>query len=377
MDKPLILVVEDDFALLEGIRELLELTGYRVIPATNGVEALEKLNHYKPDLIVSDIMMPEMDGYEFHSKVRERVELLTIPFIFLTARGEKVDIRRGKSMGADDYITKPFDDEDLLVAVEAKLTRWRSLREVQDEEIADLKHKILLTLSHEFRTPLTYIINYAEILDMEEEGLSSEDFAEFMQGIKRGAVRLNALVEDFLALVELQTGEALQAYYYRRTRLDDPVAWLRIQAKQKEAAAQEAGLELVVDVDEDLPAFVVDETYLSDALRRLLDNAIKFSKEASTQVSFTAKAADGHIQIVISDEGIGIPEDELDQLFDIFHQIDRAKNEQQGTGSGLAIAKGIIELHGGEIEVKSELGMGTTMLIQLPIDPPDSSVKRK
>jgi signal transduction histidine kinase len=372
MDKPLILVVEDDFALLEGIRELLELTGYRVIPASNGVEALEKLNHYKPDLIVSDIMMPEMDGYEFHSKVRERVELLTIPFIFLTARGEKVDIRRGKSMGADDYITKPFDDEDLLVAVAAKLSRWQSLRDVQDEEIADLKHKILLTLSHEFRTPLTYIINYAEILDMEEEGLSSEDFAEFMQGIKRGAVRLNALVEDFLALVELQTGEARQAYYYRRTRLDDPVAWLRIQVRQQESLAQEAGLELVIDVDEDLPSFVVDEVYLSDALRRLLDNAIKFSRDNSKQVSFSAKAVDGQVQIVIIDEGIGIPEDELDQLFDIFHQIDRAKNEQQGTGSGLAIAKGIIEIHGGEIQVKSELGVGTTMLINLPVDPPDT-----
>ncbi len=180
MDKPLIMVVEDDFALLQGIRELLELTNYKVVPASNGVEALELLNRFRPDLIVSDIMMPEMDGYEFHNKVRERVELLTIPFIFLTARGEKVDIRRGKSLGADDYITKPFDDEDLLVAIEAKLARWQSLREQQDEEISDLKHKILLTLSHEFRTPLTYIINYAEILDMGDEDLTSEDFSEFM-----------------------------------------------------------------------------------------------------------------------------------------------------------------------------------------------------
>ncbi len=242
MDKPLIMVVEDDFALLQGIRELLELTNYKVVPASNGVEALELLNRFRPDLIVSDIMMPEMDGYEFHNKVRERVELLTIPFIFLTARGEKVDIRRGKSLGADDYITKPFDDEDLLVAIEAKLARWQSLREQQDEEISDLKHKILLTLSHEFRTPLTYIINYAEILDMGDEDLTSEDFSEFMQGIRRGAVRLNTLVEDFLALVELQTGEARQAYYYRRTSVDDPTAWLRIQAKLVEQQAKEANL---------------------------------------------------------------------------------------------------------------------------------------
>jgi signal transduction histidine kinase len=371
MDKPLIMVVEDDFALLEGIRELLELTNYRVVPASNGVEALELLNRYRPDLIVSDIMMPEMDGYEFHGKVRERVELLTIPFIFLTARGEKVDIRRGKSMGADDYITKPFDDEDLLVAIEAKLTRWQSLREIQDEEISDLKHKILLTLSHEFRTPLTYIINYAEILDMGDEDLTSEDFSDFMQGIRRGAVRLNVLVEDFLALVELQTGEALQAYYYRRNRVEDTAAWLRIQARLSETQAREANLELLLDVPEELPSFVIDEAYLSNAIRRVMDNAIKFSNEESDKVSFSANEMDGEIVIQIKDEGVGIPEEDVENLFNIFHQIDRAKSEQQGTGSGLAIVNGIVEIHGGRIEVESQIGVGSTFKIFIPIDPPD------
>ena len=372
MDKPLIMVVEDDFALLEGIRELLELTDYRVVPASNGVEALELLDRFRPDLIVSDIMMPEMDGYEFHSKVRERVELLTIPFIFLTARGEKVDIRRGKSEGADDYITKPFDDEDLLVAIGAKLTRWQVLREKQDEEIAGLKHKILLTLSHEFRTPLTYIINYAEILDMNDEDLTSEDFSEFMQGIRRGAIRLNTLVEDFLALVELQTGEAVQAYFYRRVLLEDPVAWLRIQAKHVEAKAKEANLEMAIDVPEDLPPFVVDEAYFSNALHRLLDNAIKFSDEKSEKVSFSARVENDEIVILLEDEGVGIPEEELGDLFNIFHQIDRAKIEQQGTGSGLAIARGIVEIHGGRIEAESKLGIGSIFKVYLPIDPPDA-----
>ena len=155
MAKPLILVVEDDLALLEGVRELLELTDYSVLTAANGREALDVLETQCPDLIVSDIMMPEMDGYQFHEKVSEQPELSAIPFIFLSARGEKTDIRRGKELGADDYITKPFDDEDLLVAVRAKLNRWENLRQHRDDEVADLKSKILLTLSHEFRTPLT------------------------------------------------------------------------------------------------------------------------------------------------------------------------------------------------------------------------------
>ena len=146
----------------------------------------------------------------------------------------------------------------------------------------------MVWISHEFRTPLTYIINYAEILDMGDEDLTSEDFSDFMQGIRRGAVRLNALVEDFLALVELQTGEALQAYYYRRTRVEDTAAWLRIQAKLSETQAREANLELVLDVPEELQAFVIDEAYLSNAIRRVMDNAIKFSNEESEKVSFSA-----------------------------------------------------------------------------------------
>jgi len=284
MTKPLILVVEDDLALLEGIRELLELTEYRVLIAANGREALEVLEKQHPDLIVSDIMMPEMDGYEFHAKVSEQPELSAIPFIFLTARGEKADIRRGKELGADDYITKPFDDEDLLVAVRAKLNRWENLRQQRDEEVADLKSKILLTLSHEFRTPLTYIINYSDLLELEGKEIAGEDFPNFMQGIRRGALRLNSLVDDFLILVEIETGEAEGAYRYRRRRIEETGLWLRVIAKPFQTAAEERELTLVTDIPEDLPPLVADEAYLSDAIGRLLDNAIKFSTNESEWV---------------------------------------------------------------------------------------------
>ena len=178
-------------------------------------------------------------------------------------------------------------------------------------------------------------------------------------------------MEDFLALVELQTGEALQAYYFRRTRVEDSSAWLRIQAKLSEPQAKEANLELVLDVPEELPSFVIDEAYLSNAIRRVMDNAIKFSSDQSKKVSYSANAVDGEIVIQITDEGVGIPEEDVENLFNIFHQIDRAKSEQQGTGSGLAIVKGIVEIHGGRIEVESQLGIGSTIRIFIPIDPPD------
>lgn len=372
MTKPLILVVEDDLALLEGIRELLELTEYRVLIAANGREALEVLEKQHPDLIVSDIMMPEMDGYEFHAKVNEMPELSAIPFIFLTARGEKADIRRGKELGADDYIIKPFDDEDLLVAVRAKLNRWENLRQQRDEEVADLKSKILLTLSHEFRTPLTYIINYSDLLELEGKEIEGEDFPDFMQGIRRGALRLNSLVDDFLILVEIETGEAEEAYRYRRRRIDETGLWLRVIAKPFQTAAEKRELTLVTDIPEDLPPLVADETYLSDAIGRLLDNAIKFSTDESEWVRFSAEANDDRLILRIQDQGQGIKEQDMGGLFDVFYQIDRAKREQQGSGSGLAICRGIIGIHGGEVGVESEFGKGSTFWVSLPFEPPDS-----
>jgi two-component system sensor histidine kinase/response regulator len=369
MAEALIMVVEDDLALLEGIRELLEISGYRVMTASNGREALDALEDERPDLIVSDIMMPEMDGYTFHAAVREIGRLTSVPFIFLTARGEKSDIRRGRSAGADDYITKPFDDEDLLAAIRGKLSRFEAVRSQQSEEIEDFKHKILLTLSHEFRTPLTYILNYSDLLSQEGSSLSSEDFDEFMFGIKRGAERLNRLVEDFLILVELESGEARNAYNFRRAQVEETSAWLRILARRFTPEAERKKLELRIDVPDDLPPIVIDETYLSDAIGRLLENAIKFSEADSQWVRFAASEEDGKLLLHIQDQGIGIAEEELNRLFDLFHQIDRAKREQQGIGSGLAICRGIVALHGGELTVESKVGQGSTFHIALPIEP--------
>lgn len=369
MSKPLILVVEDDLALLEGVSELLKLSGYRVLAATNGREALGKLDEHRPDLIVSDIMMPEMDGYAFHSAVRERPDMFTIPFIFLTARGEKRDIRKGKASGVDDYITKPFDDEDLLVAVDSKLKRWADLQKRRDEEIEDVKHRILLTLSHEFRTPLTYIINYADMLNATDPTASREDFLEFMDGIRRGAKRLNKLVEDFLVLVEIETGEAKEAYHYRRQEFDDTSAWLRVVARRFQADAEAKDLELILDIPDNLPSIVGDEIYLTDAIGRLLDNAIKFSREESEWVRVSASQSDGYLRIDIHDQGIGVEPENVDRLFDLFHQLNRQEMEQQGTGAGLAICKGIIEIHGGKVALESVQGEGSTFTIMIPFEP--------
>lgn len=367
MASSLILVVEDNLALLEGIQDLLEVSGYRVMIAESAEQALSLLGESQPDLIISDIMMPGMDGYQLYEEVRKRNELVDVPFVFLTARGDKSDIRRGKELGADDYITKPFEEEDLLVVVRAKLARRRAIEQRLDARFTDLKRTILNTLSHEFRTPLTYVLNYAELLESEGDEISSEEFQQFMQGIHRGAERLNRLVTDFITLVELETGEVETVYRHRRRELQDVGPWLRVVVRRQEDAARKRNLDLVLDVPDDLPVIMADERYLADAIGRLVENAIKFSKSTSRAIYVTARADERELQISVRDEGVGIRKEEVASLFSVFHQVDRQKLEQQGAGSGLAICRGLVGLHQGEVSVESEPGVGSTFTIRLPI----------
>jgi signal transduction histidine kinase len=364
MSNATILVVEDDAALLEGLSDMLELSGYEVLTARNGVEGLATLEQRLPDLIVSDINMPRMDGYQFYGLVRARPDWVSLPFIFLTAKSEKADVRRGKMLGADDYITKPFEEADLLVAVQAKLNRRAQLDAAHGRQVADLKRTILTTLNHEFRTPLTYITTYADMLG--DSNVSADEFREFMRGIQRGSERLRRLVEDFILLVELQTGEAQHTYERRCSRLNDLSMLLRMAVERVASRAEARQVRLVEEIVGQLPVILADREYLLDAICRLLDNAIKFSRKAGGQVRLCAGPGGRGLLIQVIDQGIGMPASELDKIFDVFYQIDRAKMEQQGSGSGLAIAHSIIRLHGGELTAFSQLDQGSTFTIDLP-----------
>ena len=374
-----ILVVEDDVALLEGVRDMLELAGYRVLTACHGREALQVLEtHPQPDLIISDVMMPRMNGYEFYEAVRARPEWVAIPFIFLTALGEKSDVRLGKQLGADDYIVKPFDEEDLLVAVTAKLRRSAQLQAAQDQQVSSLKHSILTMLNHEFRTPLTLVTSYTEMISESGGKTDTAEFEEFLRGIRKGSDRLRRLVEDFIFLVELESGEARKVYEWRRTLVTDLRALIEAAVAPYRSIAASRGLGLVVDVPQGLPPLLADVEYLEDAVRRLLDNACKFSQQGVIRVTAGlrqavptgAGEAEGQRDwgsIAVSDQGIGIAAEELPRIFEAFYQSNREKLEQQGSGSGLAIVKGIVEMHGGQVEVESQPGVGSTFTIVLPV----------
>ncbi len=360
-----ILIVEDDLAMSSGIRDVLEMNGYRVQLAENGVEGLKTLDRFHPDLIISDIMMPEMDGFEFLEQVRRHSRWAAVPFIFLTAQGQRPDIRGGTQLGADDYLVKSVDLEDLLVVVRAKLDRALTIQQQSRREMDDLKRNLLNMLSHEFRTPLTYITGYVDLI--QEGEWSAEDLQKFLGRIKGGSNRLNRLVEDFLLLVRFETDDARQAYLMDKGPFNNWTGLVaRVFDRQYEAAAGRQ-VTLMHEIETNLPLVEVHEGYLESAVMRLVDNGIKFSKHTGGHV-WVKVALDGNrVRCTVKDDGMGIPADEVAKIFDRFHQINRQRIEQQGAGIGLAIVKSIADLHHGEVTCASTEGVGAEFSIRLPL----------
>jgi signal transduction histidine kinase len=360
-----ILIVEDDLAMSSGIRDVLEMNGYRVQLAENGVEGLKTLENFRPDLIISDIMMPEMDGFEFLEQVRRQPRWAAVPFIFLTAKGQRPDIRAGKQLGADDYLVKSVDLEDLLVVVRAKLDRALTIRQQGRREMDDLKRNLLNMLSHEFRTPLTYITGYVDLI--QEGDWSAEELQKFLGRIKGGSIRLNRLVEDFLLLVRFETDDARQAYLMDKAPFNNWSSLLARVFDHLHEAAAARQVTLLREVEPDLPPVDVHESYLENALVRLVDNGIKFSKPSGGHVWGTVKVEGERVRCTVKDDGIGIPASEVEKVFDRFHQINRQRIEQQGAGIGLAIVKNVADLHQGEVGCASAEGVGSEFTIWLPL----------
>jgi two-component system sensor histidine kinase/response regulator len=366
-----LLVVEDDVHLLQGIRDILEIEGYAVVTAASGVDGLSVLQElpHPPDLIISDIMMPRMDGYQFFEAVRASAEWLEIPFVFLTAKGEKHDVRLGKRLGADDYVIKPMDPEDLLVIVEAKLKRREQMRQVREGQVSEIKRNILTILNHEFRTPLTYMVAYSDMLNSDAETLTADELRVFLRGVNSGADRFRRLVENFIALVELETGEAQQNFRWRATKHTNISGICAEILEVTRTLAEEENGEVVIDGSTEVPPFMADHEYLRTALVQLVDNGIKFTDAPKPRVVLHISADDQEVHFAVQDWGRGIPAAELESIWDPFYQIDRSQFEDQGAGSGLAIVKGIVDLHGGRVDIQSVEGEGSTFTISLPIQP--------
>jgi two-component system sensor histidine kinase/response regulator len=362
-----ILVVEDEALLRQGLKALLQSRGYEVATAANGQEALDVLAQSRPDLILADIMMPVMDGYALYEAVRANPTWDAIPFVFLTALGDKTDIRLGRELGVDDYVVKPCEPEEVLASIQGRLRRVEAYQAEAESRLEGLKKQIIIMLGHELNTPLTYVMNFAELAMEDLETLDAGGMESLLAGVLRGAERLQQRVKDCLTLLQLDSGLLASEFEQSASpNLHLPAVILgTVEAFTKQA--DEKGIRLEAHVPPVLPPVMTQTSCFTRILSRLLDNALKFTRAGDGHVVVSAGAEDERMWVRVADNGVGIAPKAIPRLCRPFEQIDRQTQEQQGAGLGLAIVKGLVDLHAGEIQIESQPGRGSTFTVWLPL----------
>lgn len=356
-----ILVIEDEKSLRNDIMEMLRYEGYGVIGAGDGVEGIEQAQRQLPDLIICDIMMPDVDGFDVLKALRGDTLTAPIPFIFLTARTDRLDHRLGMAEGADDFLTKPFTVNELLVSIRTRLERRAAIERESERRLEMLRGNIILAMPHELRTPLTAILGFSDILGSDIE-LETERIREMARHINKAALRLFHLVENYLVYAQVETSltdqDFLQAI--RTVEVNDAHILIEDTAIQK-AQAHNREADLRLDVS---PAKIaVLDTHLKKVVEELVDNAFKFS-EPGRIVQVSATANDQRFLLQISDQGMGLTPDQIRDV-GAYMQFNRRLHEQQGAGLGLIIAKRIAQLHNGSLTIESIPGQETTVTVAL------------
>lgn len=363
-----ILVVEDDFQNRQLLSAYLRGSEFEVVMANNGFEALEKLKTFQPTIIVSDISMPHMDGFELYDKVKEIPHLHSVPFIFLTAHVDADKRRRGKSMGSDDYLTKPIEQEDLLASIRGCLKRVQEIQSATEKQMINqvdaLKREILTAITHEVNTPLFIIKLTANLLLDDSMRFEQNELQELLQKIKKSGDRLDSLLKDFLLTVRISTGETKKEYEEAK-QLVEPyfIVAHMLPRLQKTIAAH--GLTFLTDLSPNLPKLTLHVDQVANIIDRLVDNAMKFNKPGGS-ITLSARHRSGEVVIEVADTGIGIPPEYQEKIFEKFFQLNRTTIEQQGTGLGLTIARELARINHGDIFVESEEGVGSKFMLVFP-----------
>jgi signal transduction histidine kinase len=359
-----ILVVEDEPTILENILETLELEGFDVRGAHNGAVGVNTASEYVPNLVICDIMMPELDGYDVLSRIRSNPDLASTPFIFLTAKAERQDMRKGMELGADDYLIKPFTTSELLAAVEARFERQSDITEPLAAQIDTLRDNITRALPHELRTPLTGILGYTELLMMGTEGMPDAEIQSMIRQIHDSSERLHHLIEKYLmfAQVNLAINDQPRIERWRSTHRCQAAAEIKNAATAKAKEANRAE-DLVLEVQE-MSARILGDN-LKAITEELVQNAFKFSK-AGTKVEVKLTKADNMAQLTITDHGRGMSETEI-QNIGAYMQFQRAFYEQQGLGLGMTIAHHLTQIYNGTVRIDSVPNSHTTVTVKLPL----------
>ena len=364
MSKFTILVVEDEEQIRENISMFLSFSDFQVLNAENGLEGIELARKFIPDLIISDIMMPEMDGYEFLKQIQNFPETYDIPFLFLTAKYSPDDLREGMNLGADDFISKPFDFNELLTSINKRLEKKQKKFSKLQSKIENLQSNIKQALPHEIRTPLNIIIGSADYIKSQIKIIPKEEVLEMTENILLGAKRLQNLLEKyiFFSQLEMLADSEIEIAKLKRniTAFPDTYVYdIAYSICSKSNRFDDIQLNLINE-----KVAILDQHFIK-ICNEIIDNNVKFS-DIGTKIIIDTYIYDNYYCIEFTDHGRGLSAEQINNL-DTFIQFDRRKYEQQGAGIGLAIVKKLVEIYDGVLQIESKINSFTKIIIKLPL----------
>jgi signal transduction histidine kinase len=368
--KALILVVDDEATQRLLTRDTLEKEGFKVEEASNGEEGLNRIREIRPDLVLLDVMMPGLNGFEVCRHLRADPAISEIPVIIVTGREDTEDIKKGFDAGATDFLTKPVSWNLLPNRIRYVLRTSRLEHELRvakevAEKAAEAKSALLSTLGHELRTPLNAIIGFSDMMRQAAMGpVGVPQYEEFVVHINDSGNRLLNAINDILEIVSCESGNLeLDQKEFGAAELMDAVA------KQITPEAEASGVQIVNEVSDDGVVISGDRRRLQQALYNLVSNAVKFTEKGGiVRIMMTQSEKDG-LTWSVADNGIGMSAEDLPRIMEPFEQADsRLARKYEGLGLGIPLARAMARLHGGDIDYSSELGKGTTARMTLPTD---------
>ena len=361
---PSIMVVDDTPANLHLLTGMLKKRGYKVRPVSSGKFALQTAKHDPPDLILLDIIMPEMNGYEVCECLKADEQLSGIPVIFISALNETMDKVKAFKVGGVDYVTKPFQFEEVQARVATHLELRRQKRLIQESneqlrKLEELRDNLVHMVVHDMRTPLTAIYGFLRTLEMLEGESLSDQGREFVQTALASTEDLVEMVSSLLDVSKMEAGEM---------KLNLTQCELLTIAREALAKVEplKGDRQLMLSGADEPVTVMADPELIARVFQNLLGNALKFTPDDGRVTVSIEPSADA-VRVLVRDTGPGIPPEYRERIFEKFGQVENPANKQRySTGIGLTFCKLAVEAHGGQVGVDSEEGRGSTFWFTLP-----------
>jgi CheY-like chemotaxis protein len=357
-----ILIVDDTPANLGVLVETLGEAGYQLMVAEDGEEALAQTERTLPDLILLDVMMPGIDGFETCRRLKQRAATREVPVLFMTALNETTDKVKAFAAGAVDYITKPIEHEEAMARVQTHLTLRRLQRELRSQ--LTVKERFMRIAGHDLRNPLCLIIMAGELARRqlargEPAGAAPEALARYVDNIAQSAMQMRRIIDTFLEIRPSTPGDAT-------SRVDLGLLAAAI-ARQHEHAAERKQIALATELAERLPLAQCDAAHAYQACSNFTSNALKFTPPGGRVTIRTRVRASGVVRVEVHDSGPGVPAHERGQLFREHAQLSpRPTAGEESNGVGLAIVKHLIESQAGAVGAEFPVSGGSVFWFELP-----------